>query len=268
MLGSSKVASFLGDPSFPQVIIHADQGQMILLYQDFYKKYSRLGLTNPSDRPVAIDGLQERIISALGVRGGFGVFDEGSQLVQGKRDRGLLRRSLLWRRGVDTPRLTRVQFLSSHTASKVPSWSWMAYSGGIDYINPPFGLMDWNEIESPWSVGGRHGGGGVLTDTRGGNISLMATAQAYKQDFSLRIHSDECEIVLDSPGASDQASFKCVVLGKKKGRASLEDKVHYVLIIKEIAERHRDGSRVYERVGVGSLPGRCIDPAESRVHIQ
>uniref|UniRef100_A0A8H7N4G9 Heterokaryon incompatibility domain-containing protein n=1 Tax=Bionectria ochroleuca TaxID=29856 RepID=A0A8H7N4G9_BIOOC len=53
---TNETASFLGDPDFPQIIMSADKGERILLYQDLYTKYSRLGLSRPTDRAVAIGG--------------------------------------------------------------------------------------------------------------------------------------------------------------------------------------------------------------------
>jgi len=69
----------------------ADKGAKILGYQDLYKMYSGLGLTLATDRPWAINGLQERIIAALGVQGGFGVFFEDNK--DGRRRGNLFRRS-------------------------------------------------------------------------------------------------------------------------------------------------------------------------------
>ncbi|UPK93045.1 hypothetical protein LCI18_003980 [Fusarium solani-melongenae] len=141
---TNDLAAFLGDPSFPRIIMGADQGEKILRYQDFYKRYSRLGLSIPSDRAVAINGLQERIFHALGAEGGFGVCFEDTK---DGRGRGLLRRSLLWSRTSDTLALSRIYVPDHRATSKAPSWSWMAYTGGIDYIAPNFGDMDWEEIQ-------------------------------------------------------------------------------------------------------------------------
>ena len=78
------------------------------------------------------------------VRGGFGILDEGEM-------RGLLRRSLLWCRGPDslTPKLSRIKF--SADSVPVPSWSWMAYTGGKDYP----GAIDYLDLEfDTWGLGG------------------------------------------------------------------------------------------------------------------
>ncbi|KAF4494301.1 HET-domain containing protein [Fusarium agapanthi] len=143
-------STFLGDPNFPRLMMQADKGAKILGYQDLYKLYSGLALTRPSDRPWAINGLQERIVSALKIQGQFGVFFEDRP---GGRRRGLLRRSLLWRRSESVASLDRISFVSGPSALMVPSWSWMAYSGRIDYISAEFGGTEWEPLQSQWESG-------------------------------------------------------------------------------------------------------------------
>lgn len=146
----SQGASFLGDPTFPEAIIKADRGEKILQYQKLYQDYTRLNLTYAVDRPIAIGSLQERILGALEVNDGFGAFDEEKPERNGhSQGRGLLRRSLLWCRGADTPVLHPIEFPAKHDIAKVPSWLWMAYTGGIN-CSPKFGRVDWNALESPW----------------------------------------------------------------------------------------------------------------------
>ncbi|KAJ9148868.1 hypothetical protein NKR23_g4690 [Pleurostoma richardsiae] len=120
----NKLASFLGDPNFPQVIaLSSSRGEKIRLYEDLYKQYSRLEFSWLADRAVAIAGLEKRLIRDFN-NGGYGVFDDG---------RGLLHRSLLWRRGVDQPSLSRIVFPLGRRSA--PTWSWMGYNGGIDYFS-------------------------------------------------------------------------------------------------------------------------------------
>ncbi|KAM7205421.1 hypothetical protein V8F20_003190 [Naviculisporaceae sp. PSN 640] len=152
---TNSIASFRGDPNFPNILLASKQAEKIIQYQTLYKDYSRLGLTRAYDRPMAIGGLQDRLIAALGCKGGWGVFDEG------RAKKGMLRRSLLWIRDREeaTGGLKRIEFPilkqeeSTGLATKVPSWSWMAVEGPIDYVVPQFGTVDWEDIESPWSGG-------------------------------------------------------------------------------------------------------------------
>lgn len=62
---------------------------------------------------------------------------------------------LLWCHASDTLALSRISVPDHRAASKAPSWSWMAYTGGIDYIAPNFGHINWEEIQSPWNAKSR-----------------------------------------------------------------------------------------------------------------
>ncbi|OIW24578.1 HET-domain-containing protein, partial [Coniochaeta ligniaria NRRL 30616] len=240
-------AAFLGDPNFPQIIQKADQGEKILLYQDLYERYSRLGLSNDFDRPVAIDGLQARILAVLRstTKGGFGVFDEGDE-------RGLLRRSLLWQRAEHEP-LARITFPSNWAISTVPSWSWMAYTGAIKYVSPhpPFGRVRWEALRSPWSGGT----GGVKTETRAGDVALVGEGREYDplRGYDGDQEDVDRELVFDVPGQSEQLKALCVVLGIQTG-VPRNDGRCYVLLVKAAAEsKDRKGEKIYERVGAGYL---------------
>src|SRR5438477_11418672 len=114
---NSRKASFLGDSDFPRSVDSFVKGMKIDLYQDLYERFSNLQLSFPEDRPVAIKGLETRLIRTFGTTGGFGIFDI------------YLHRCLLWQRSGDTLRR-----IPSFRGGQVPSWSWMAYTGGIRYL--------------------------------------------------------------------------------------------------------------------------------------
>lgn len=250
----SNVAALLGDPNFPEILINAPQGERIIRYQRLYQSYSRLGLSNPHDRPVAIDGLQRRLLRTMGCKGGLGVVDE-------VEPKGLLRRSLLWRRGSDmgTKGLTRIKFPIDRAMLAVPSWSWMAYTGSIDYLDLGFGRFDWEELGSPWS--GR-AIGVSRTDDR--QPSMTLTAEAWLYDYDVTKYNPNAEIqregqlFFDNPGGSDQPELMSVVLGIEKGAKASRDKIHYLIVIKVTKTLDRDGRRICERVGSGYLPGRRV----------
>jgi len=239
--------------------MNATQGGKIVRCQDLYKRYSGLGLTNDFDRPMAIDGLQHRILGALNIQGGFGVFDEGT------KKKGLLRRSLLWIRAPGTSKLDRITFPANRAISVVPSWSWMAYTGAIDYISPDFGGVDWEELKSPWSGPGS-GDDLFWTEVQGGNIALVGEAREY--DPIKCSDPEKMSLEIDSPGGSLQPKTLCIILGRQKG-VPLKEKRHYLLFIKRTANRDRRGAPLYERVGAGFLPGRCIEwssPVRVTIH--
>jgi hypothetical protein len=188
------------------------------------------------------------------VKGGYGVFDEGLT-------RGLLRRSLLRRRGNDTISLSRIHFPPESMLSYVPSWSWMAYTGGIDYLEPEFNSYECEDLVSPWSsTKPLH----VNTDPQTSNVALVATAREY--DLGVAVPG-EGELIFDTPGGSLHPMTLCVVLGKASGSPNSETQRHYILVVAATAKQDRGGNKLYDRVGAGYLPGKCISPSDCSITI-
>jgi len=50
--------------------MNATQGEKIIGLQNLFKTYSSLGFTKVSDRPVAVDGIQNRLLKAFDIQGG------------------------------------------------------------------------------------------------------------------------------------------------------------------------------------------------------
>lgn len=253
---ASTLASFLGDPVFPKVAMDSSRGGKIRLYQDLYARYSRLALSHQEDRPVAIAGLEKRLVKSFGVHGGFGVLDDDSL--------GLLRRSLLWCRGFDQPSLQRIDFKeherqqTSHLIPPPPSWSWMAYRGGVDYLDLPFDNVDWegHDILSPWSTAQP----GTWYSSNSGRHGARISVIARTFDLETMKRSDS-NLIFDTPSESKTfiSSLKCVILGKmKKSLRPEHERLHYVLLVSPVPSQGRHGRIMYERVGVGYMPGHLI----------
>ncbi|KAK1445830.1 tryptophanyl-tRNA synthetase [Colletotrichum melonis] len=185
----NNVAAFLGDPRFPTIAMNSPRGAKIHLYQDLYKQYSRLQFSRNEDRPFGIAGLEKRLIQSFKTHGGYGVIDDGG---------GLLRRSLLWQRGSDST-LDRIIFPAERDL-EVPTWSWMAYKGGIDYLEPPFDGVDWekSEIQSPWA--NKSPDGFYHTSDKSLGISLSAVAREFSQ---LDAGHSASKLIFDNPAKSD-----------------------------------------------------------------
>jgi len=134
----------------------------------------------------------------------------------------------------------------------VPTWSWMAYEGGIDFLDLPLGGVEWQkeEIHSPWIPDASqvyH-----TTDSRG-SIELSGTAREFNiKDAGL----NEAILVYDIPKTASQL-LKCVVMGKRREQGNVGDARHYVLLIAQKGP----AAKVYERVGVGFMPGKFIELA-------
>lgn len=229
--------------------------------------YSRLAFSHQKDRPIAIAGLEKRLIQSFGVHGGFGVLDDDGP--------GLLRRSLLWCRGSDEASLDRISFGGSdraqvtHEVPPPPSWSWMAYQGGIDYLNLPFGKVEWDQVDilSPWTSS--QPGTWYSSDPGSALTGLSVLVRDFESGDVVR--SNE-RIIYDTPKSSGSwPGLKCVVLGRTLNpEQDVRDSTHYVLLVKSKLPQVGRGGPFYERAGVGYMPGHRIQLDEpgmlARVH--
>ena len=130
-------ASILADPRFPKKLVYTSRDESIRACQDLYRRYSRMAVSYLPDRPIAIAVLERRLIRSLRIKGGYGVLNDG---------RGLFRRTLLWRGGAEVRALRRIAF-PADLEMTIPSWSWMAYDGGIDGMDMSFGETEWQPDE-------------------------------------------------------------------------------------------------------------------------
>lgn len=236
--------------------MEASHGGKIRLYQDLYTKYTRLSLTWDTDRPIAIAGLEKRLIRSFQVSGGFGIFDGAGS--------GLLRRSLLWCRAPDVGRMEMINFqrVKQHDSllSPPPTWSWMAYKGAIQYLEVPFGCVEWedDEVRSPWS--GRPAG--TWTYSRDHSIYRPAlTVTTHEFDAQAAYELGDA-IILDNP--TDWVTLapiiKCVILGRlqNEGQESQVNIDHYVLLVAPVDSKGLQEPLAYRRVGVGRIRGCLI----------
>lgn len=196
-----------------------------MLYQDLYERYSKLALSFNTDRPVAIRGLENRLMRALGSQGGFGVLDI------------YLRRGLLWQR--DKATLERIDFSDSTEQEPVPSWSWMAYAGAIRYMDVPLGGAEWTQwkqdIVSPWK------------EARNDNNALLELEVLVRD---LKDIKPGALIFLDEPSRTFDHPFKCVIVGSSKASNQSKGQVYYLLIVTPLSQREE---YIYERAGVACL---------------
>ncbi len=128
----------------------------------------------------------------------------------------------------------------------IPSWSWMAYEGGIDFLELPLGGVDWqkDKIHSPWIPDPAE----VQTTDQAGRIELSCIARGFNLQGA---RANEVMIVYDIP-KTEGGLLKCIVMGRRREGGKPEDARHYVLFVAP-----KSGS--YERVGVGFMPGKFIE---------
>jgi len=185
------------------------------------------------DRPIAIKGLETRLIRTFGTVGGYGVFD------------CYFHRGLLWQpaeRAADAKMPVR---RISALRDRVPSWSWMRYEGAIKYLDVPFGDVSWDwGITSPFLS--EVGEGDVVSMAHDGRDTVAIQATAFKlADPSVSYN------MLDEPFWEMLQTPVCVIVGRSKRPTSDRARMHYVLLVSLVESR--DGPNIFERVGVGCL---------------
>ncbi|PVH75774.1 HET-domain-containing protein [Cadophora sp. DSE1049] len=236
----NRKASFLGDANFPHSVNDYVKGLKIQLYQDLYVRYSNLALSFNTDRPIAIKGLETRLIRTFETVGSYGIFDL------------YLHRGLLWQRSGDA-----LKRITSFRGQCVPSWSWMAYDGGIRYMDVPLGKASWaEEITSPFKA--RSTNSPDNGDERG--------LEARVWDI-VDVEPQSPQLIMDEPGRTFDWPLKCVIVGTNKKSKQNEHQVHYTMIVSFFIGEN--GVGVYERVGVGFLERRhIVDGTKTKVRIQ
>ncbi|KAI1350966.1 hypothetical protein F5Y01DRAFT_315249 [Xylaria sp. FL0043] len=199
-------SQFLGDPDFPRQGLSYFKDERIRLVQYLYTMYCGLKLTKASDRSVAIHGILKRLSDAFRLRVDYGIFWKFHG------------RSVLWRARVSRS-LSRIDYANND--NPMPSWSWMAYSGEIQYPDIPFGKVDWTEdLPNPF-----------VGELQNGVCTRVLAARARKLTIKRK----------DMDGRKK----------KEAGKSEDENLSHYVLLI-----RPSPGSQsqdMYERVGMGIL---------------
>ncbi|RSL56431.1 hypothetical protein CEP54_008829 [Fusarium duplospermum] len=230
-------SQFLGDSSFPNLGLQYYKDERIRLVQHLYQVYCALQLTNAADRSKAVLGLQKRLSRTFKSRADYGVIW------------GYFERTILWQ--AKTPNgLPRISYGYGRA---VPSWSWMASTGEIEYMDIPFGQVDW--VGNPTNPAG--------TIQEGAEWDGQLTAEANQ----LLIDEDELlgRAVIDcSTFKFDSTVWRCVVVGKSKVENESGDVDHYVLVIRPLG----GSSQVYERVGVGKLLGTHISTETTKVYLR
>ncbi|KAK0626436.1 heterokaryon incompatibility protein-domain-containing protein [Immersiella caudata] len=202
---------FFLDPNFPSRLNEAGYLRTVDFVQFLFRKYSTSGLTFAADRDVAIYSLVKRMGEVLETEVRYGIFH------------CFLGSLLLWKR--DENKTSPI----SYGDRSVPSWSWMAYPGGIDFI-----LAANQDLEVPRDVDL-----GFIEDGKALNVKVRKFLGSMWFDVVGYIRLEDCN---------------CVVVGMvrdKKKEGALQ--TYHVLIIRE-----KVGGGGYKRVGVGKMEARYI----------
>ncbi|KAK4194081.1 heterokaryon incompatibility protein-domain-containing protein [Triangularia verruculosa] len=228
---------FILDPHFPDRLNITGFERTADFVQFLFGKYSTSSLSFETDRDVAIYSLVVRIGEVLSTEVRYGIF------------RCFLGSLLLWRRVHEkSPPI-------SYKDRTVPSWSWMAYSGGIDFISdakkdllvPRFVDLGFADDGQTLNVKVRKFGGNCRMEQIGEEYAIINGTKEVGSlwfDVADQISLEHCNCVVVSM-IRDSSVF----------HSSVEDsrQTYHVLIIREKA-----GSGVYERLGVGKVEAQYV----------
>ncbi|KAI3570894.1 heterokaryon incompatibility protein-domain-containing protein [Fusarium oxysporum f. sp. albedinis] len=226
---------FILDPNFPNRLGQSGYQRTLDFVRFLFKKYSTSGLTFESDRDVAIYSLIERMRHALRTEVRYGIV------------RCFLGSLLLWKCTSEGKTA-----LINYGDRRVPSWSWMAYPGAIDFITdakqrlmvPRSADLDFTEDGKALNV----------------KVRQFKDCRIFQYGKQCRIFDRTAFAWIRKVGSlwfdvADRIEFKyCVVVGVGDDYEKEESrKTYYILVVRE-----KLGGGEYERVGVGKVEARYV----------
>ena len=235
MRSSFRGKYFVLDPNFPGRLLGAGSERTIEFIQFLSTEYSRRDLTEKTDRCAALFGIESRIAQAKNCETRFGIFQS------------FLHRSLLWQRSEerDTDRI-------DYGAQIVPSWSWMAYSGSVQFMDIAFGKVEWvfslrfnktnehSESDKVWKsalvteIGSFQRCNFERRGTGYANLDLDEAERGWIQ-YDLETHER-----LDDE--------RCVVVGRDSPESDAGRRNYYILVVRPTGMENE-----YRRVGAGRM---------------
>ncbi|KAH8757865.1 heterokaryon incompatibility protein-domain-containing protein [Diaporthe sp. PMI_573] len=258
-----KPSTVLSSSRFPNFQPQGDEANEFTAFRDVFSRYSQLELTFDVDRPVALLGLESRLENLYKTNCVYGIV------------RKFFGESLLWQRSAEWIKPLSCfggnDPLSSIKASKVPSWSWMAYTGAIRY-----GSLDTNGLQwqpdialqyeqdkgscvlsaprvqiSPSCTIIRTGTDSEVQDEHG---KLVGWVRHDCEEYADNTECRDCICVGQGSGRWDKFVG---VLGKSEPSASFS----YVLILKALWEEE------FHRIGMGVINFGCLSPPGDKVKV-
>lgn len=244
----SSKAAFLGDANFPVSAqkYYRDGRQTVV--QELHERYSKLAFSRPTDRPIAILGLQERLSRVFQTQAAYGFFA------------AYFGRGLLWhRRGAR--RMTRLALPSSTSSSgnnhRPPSWSWFSKDGAIQYMSLKFTQIDWatgRDFENPFDrVALASAPGTEVATPSGSPIDHLTTLRGFAREMRMTTLELSAYVKFDLDTEFSVDELRCVVIGRDKAGSAGSDLRHHVLVIHPVQVGENREQHAYERAGVASL---------------
>ncbi|KAI1537951.1 hypothetical protein PtrSN002B_009247 [Pyrenophora tritici-repentis] len=239
MESSQRKVYFSLDPSFPDRLLKSGKERTVEFIHFLFENYSKRGLTKDTDRCVAVSGLEARIARALECNSRHGIFQKH------------LHRNLLWQ--ASNREMERIAYDNDQ---HIPSWSWMACSGGIRFMEVEIGSVSWadelafDDERDSAALNADVGKFRKCTLKPGGDRYTISNFFGGKRGW---VHYDV------KSGRREHEEL-CVVVGRAEEKASKDH--YYILVVVPTGE---DGE--YKRVGVGMVRTRCVEKLRAHVRI-
>jgi len=201
------------------------------------KDYSKRALSERTDIAIALSGLAARIAEALKCYERYGIFGK------------YLHRNLLWQRFDLQSTMERIEYGSRD----VPSWSWMAYTGCIDFMNLDYGNLDLSR-NLEFDANNKQALITNICQFQDCHLKEIGKAESKAARREI-LDSREIERgwILYDTSREDEDAFlfeRGVVVGRTLSEDRWEEQWEYHILI----VRQRDGREgEYERAGVGMV---------------
>lgn len=227
------------DPSFPERLLKAGRVRTVEFIHFLFENYSKRGLTKDTDRCVAASGLEARIASALHCKSSYGVFET------------YLHRTLLWQ-----PSDKDMMRIAYDNNQEVPSWSWMACSGGVRFMEIEMGSVSWVKA---LAFGAERNYAALIADV-GEFRHVTPRPDANRYTLANLSGNGKGWVQYDVEGDESGRRDYCVVIGRT--REIIRKRHYYILVVVPTKE---DGE--YTRVGVGMVQTSCVKRLRAGVRI-
>jgi hypothetical protein len=229
------------DPNFPGRLVNAGVERTIEFIQFLSTEYSRRGLTEKTDRCTAISGLENRIAQVKKCETRFGIFES------------FLHRSLLWQRPEE-----RNTDQISYKTQIVPSWSWMAYNGSIQFMDFAFSEVEWvgslrfNNKPNEHSGLNEEWKPALVTD-----MGSFRTCNPKRRGIGYAIldldGNERGWIQYDMETHEPLDAERCVVVGRDSQESDAGKRKYYILVVRPTVMENE-----YTRVGAGWIRGDYV----------
>jgi hypothetical protein len=226
------------DPQFPDRLLEAGSGRILEFIQGLSRDFSQLHLTNTTDKSVAFSGLESRITEALNTKIIYGIPEK------------FIHQILLWQRP-EGGKLYRIDYDNN----SVPSWSWMACSGPIEF---PISFKSRIECRTDLSFEGnqKHAlSAAEVASFIGCESKGEETTEVLKKGRKKTVGRIRYDRLDDIPGFNEQ---RCIVVGRVYGA---KEKKYYVLVVSRISKHE------YTRIGVGEIDSSYLSRIECNVRV-